>query len=384
MNQLQLYTRRSAMLVLLALTFSAVATAQTEAETPRFEGMVEVSEVLLDVLVTDRKGNVVVGLGPEDFLVTEDGEEVPLRGVSFYSNRYLVQEREEVTERRLSGPAENEILADRYFIFFFQDQQRTGGVVGSRLLRQQLDAARQAKRWIEEEMLGGDWVAVVSYDVKLHVHSDFSRDRSVLLRAVEDAARSKNADNQWASRRPDAATLGDRPTLLTSLPQGKELSKQTRRMYDAFELIGEATREILGRKNVMFFANGFGNLERVAGRGIDGITARPDQRYWPEMVESLNDNNVAVYPIDLSPSYTDHPQADFLSHLADTTGGKYYENFVSFLTPMRQIADEANGYYLLSYPASHPADQSGYREVEVTTVNPEFKVRARQGYRYGV
>lgn len=387
MNQHQRFTGRLATLVaVLAFASTTWAAAQTESTTPRFEGMVEVSEVLLDVLVTDKDGNVVVGLGPSDFVVTEEGKDVPLRGVSFYSNRFQVtDDADSRTERRLSGPAEGEVLADRYFILFFHDQRLTGGSPSSFLLRQQLDAARKAQRWVEEEMLGGDWVAVVSYDVKLHVHTDFTHDRSTLLAAVEDAARSKDSKNEWPSRRPDALELAERPSLLVNLPQGKELRKKTKRMYDAFELLGDATRDILGRKNVMFFSNGFGELEQLTGRGgFDSITARPDERYWPDMVQSLNDNNVAVYPIDLSPSYTDHPQADFLSQLASTTGGKYYENFVSFITPMQQIADEANGYYLLSYPASHPADESGYREVKVETVNPEFKVRARQGYRYGV
>ena len=391
MNQLHLPTRAmvtriaaiSAVALALACVSATWAAAQTEDRTPRFEGMVEVSEVLLDVLVTDKEGNVVVGLGPDDFVVTEDETQVPVRNVSFYSNRFLVNEDE--PQEGLSGPAEGEILADRYFILFFHDQRLNGASAATYLLRQQLDAARQAKRWVEEEMLGGDWVAVLSYDVKLHVHTDFTRDRSVLVNAVEDAARSKNTENEWPSRRPGALELAESPSLLVNLPQGKELRKKTKRMYDAFELIADATRDILGRKNMMFFSNGFGEFERITGRGgLNSVTARPDQRYWPDMLQSLNDNNVAVYPIDLSPSYTDHPQADFLSQLAHTTGGKYYENFVSFITPMQQIADEANGYYLLSYPASHPADESGYREVKVDTVNPEFKVRARQGYRYGV
>lgn len=383
MTQLLRSTRFAALVLALACLSATWAAAQTEDRTPRFEGMVEVSEVLLDVLVTDKDGNVVVGLGPDDFVVTEDDEQMSVRDVSFYSNRYQVAD--DAHDEGLSGPAEGEILADRYFIFFFHDQRLTGGAPGTYLLRQQLDAARHAKRWVEEEMLGGDWVAVLSYDVKLHIHTDFTRDRASLIDAVEDAARSKNTENQWPSRRPGALELAERPSLLVNLPQGKELRKKTKRMYDAFELVADATRDILGRKTMMFFSNGFGEFERITGRGgINSVTARPDQRYWPDMLQSLNDNNVAVYPIDLSPSYTDHPQADFLNELASTTGGKYYENFVSFMTPMQQIADEANGYYLLSYPASHPADESGYREVKVETVNPEFKVRARQGYRYGV
>ncbi len=78
-----------------------------------------------------------------------------------------------------------------------------------------------------------------------------------------------------------------------------------------------------------------------------------------------------------------HSQEDFLNDLASETGGYYYRNFVSFLTPMRQIADEVNGYYLLSYLAPHQQGERGYREVTVKTRNPELKVRARQGYRIG-
>lgn len=379
---------RSACLVAAAMLLAvphALAQTQTDAPAAEFEGMVEVSEVLLDVLVTDKQGNVVVGLGPDDFVVTEDGEEVPVDAVSFYSNRYEVRDGAEAAgERRLSGPAENEILADRHFIFFFHDQQLNSGPIGNRLVRQQLDAARQAKRWIAEEMLGGDWVAVVSYDVKLHVHTDFTRERGQLIEAIDRAARSEDTSNEWASRRPDGEDLEGRPSLLAHLPEGKELRKETKRIYGAFELLGEATRDILGRKNLMLFSAGFGDLERVAGFGPNSVTARPDQRYWPDMVQSLNDNNVAIYTIDLTPSNFDHPQADFMSQLASTTGGRYYENFVNFITPMRQIADEANGYYLLSFPASHPADESGYRKVQVATRNPQFDVRARQGYRYGV
>ena len=55
----------------------------------------------------------------------------------------------------------------------------------------------------------------------------------------------------------------------------------------------------------------------------------------------------------------------------------------NFITPLRRIADESNGYYLLSYLAQHPAGEVGYRKVKVTTRNPEFRVRARKGYRYG-
>ena len=107
------------------------------------------------------------------------------------------------------------------------------------------------------------------------------------------------------------------------------------------------------------------------------------------MKESLNDNNVAVYSISWAMNVADENFAqsvigNLLSELSSDTGGIYYFNFVNYRDPLREVARDNNGYYLLSYEAEYEAGQQGYREVEVQTRNPNFKVRARKGYRYGV
>lgn len=372
-KRIQLFLGASLLLALPVTAASAAEAAQASSEAPairsQFGEAVEVSEVLLDVLVTDRDGNVVVGLTPDDFIVEEKGKELPLTGASFYSNRFLLPDKK---TGKVAKPAAGEVPADRHFILFFHDQRRFDDP-GSRIIRQQLDAGRQAKRWVETEMLQGDWVAVVGYDVRLKVYSDFSRDRKDLVEAIDRASQGRDAGTEWASRRP--AVAEGVPTLLRDLPYGKELSKASEHMYDALSLVAEATHGIVGRKNLMLFTIGFGDL--------DHGFSRPDTRYWTDLKESLNDNNVAVYPIDLVPSEYRHSQEDFLNDLASETGGYYYRNFVSFLTPMRQIADEVNGYYLLSYLAPHQQGERGYQEVTVKARNPELKVRARHGYRVG-
>lgn len=361
--------------LLLGLPIAGARTAAAQADRPadrpagQYSDLVEVSEVLLDVLVTDKQGNVVVGLTPDDFIVEEKGKTLPLTGASFYSNRFLLPEKK---TGGIAKPGPGEVPADRHFILFFHDLRRIDDP-GSRIIRQQLDAGRQAKRWIEQEMLQGDWVSVVGFDVKLKVYSDFSHDRQQLAEAVDRASRGLDPGTEWASRRPQVAE--GVPTLLRDLPTGKELSKASEHMYDALSLVAESTHGIVGRKNLMLFTIGFGELEM-------GFT-RPDSRYWPKLRESLNDNNVAVYPIDLVPTEFQHSQEDFLSDLAAETGGYYHRNFVSFITPMREIADEVNGYYLLSYQSQHEQGERGYREVTVKARNPELRVRARQGYRFG-
>ena len=334
-----------------------------------FEGLVEVTEVLIDVLATDKSGNVLTGLGKDDFIVEEDGEPVDVTGVSFYTTRY--------------GP-EGDLLAEdgaipssRYFVFFFHDQSRGGDALSSRLLRQQLDASRQSQRWIDEEMLPSDWVAVVSYDVKLKIHEDFTQDRQAIRDAIDGAVRRKDPE-KYVGRHGREIPPSGAPSLLRELPQGKELRKKTGRVYDGIRLVAEATGYIVGRKNLMLFSIGFGEFR------VNSLFPQADPRYYPPMVQALNDHNVAVYPIDLMPREIEHSQSHFLAQLANETGGRFYENFVNFITPLQQISEENAGYYLLSYQAQHPAADSGFQEVTVRARDKSINVRARKGYRFGL
>ena len=131
-----------------------------------------------------------------------------------------------------------------------------------------------------------------------------------------------------------------------------------------------------GRKNMILFTIGFGTINSF-GQYI------PDPRYYPDMQQALNDNNVAVYALDLVPTGTEHIMSSAMNQLALETGGRYYFNFTSFMTPLRQLAEDNNGYYLLAYESRNPKGESGYREVKVKTKNPDFKVRAREGYLFG-
>ena len=133
MNQLHLpprtmATRIAALALALACVSTTWALAQTEDRTPRFEGMVEVSEVLLDVLVTDKDGNVVVGLGPEDFVVPKTRRRS--RCATSASTPTASGERRRRVAGRSERTAEGEVLADRFFIFFFHDQRLNGAGPG--------------------------------------------------------------------------------------------------------------------------------------------------------------------------------------------------------------------------------------------------------------
>jgi VWFA-related protein len=346
----------------------AFTVAQEEAQ-ERFAAEVEVTEVLLDVLVTDKRGQVIIGLGKDDFLVEEEGDPVELTGVTFYSSRELLGSRQNLERDGLSV---DEVEEGRHFIIFFQQQQRVAGDVPG-LMSRQMEAARDLETWIAQDLQASDLVAVVAYDTRLTVLQDFSRNRAALQDAVGQAAEGRGGELNWPSRQPE---LEDGPSLSRQLPVGKDLRKKTGDIYKALQVTASAAGSIRGRKNLIFIGRGIGETNSF------GVW-EPDSRYYAPTIEALNDNNVAVYPLDLMPLGSRHTLEQSLSALANDTGGTFTRQFTSFLTPLEQISKENGGYYLLSYQSRKPRGQSGYQTVKVKTRNPELKVRARQGYLFG-
>ena len=209
---------------------------------------------------------------------------------------------------------------------------------------------------------------------KLKVHQDFTRDRAALEQAIADAVKGKDDRRQLAvAHRSRARGHPCGPVCPVATTCARRAARTTTRSAS----LAEASGTITGRKNLLLFTNGF------AGRVNSFGQYQPDQRHYPEMSRALNDNNVAVYPIDLAPAGTEHTLSDFMNELAVDTGGRYFYNFTSFATPLEQIADENSGYYLLSYRSEKPAGAKGFQEVKVKTSNPEFRIRARKGYDYG-
>ena len=354
-------------LVAALFALPAVVGAQEQtAPPPTYSEQIEVQETLLDVLVTDAAGNVILGLAPGDFDVRENGKPVAVTGATFYSNRRFLAGAGATVARSSSG---EEIPEDRYFVFLLHDQLRNANEAPE-LVNRQLDALRQARRWVQEEMLPGDWAAVAVYDSKLKLHADFSHDRKALLAAFDGASRGQDAGLEWPSRE----AVGDEPSLRARLPKGNELRDRTTRLEGALGLLAEAAGPIAGRKNLILFSAGFGDVNNWG-------QYRPDPRFYPPMLHSLNANNVAVYPVELYPPQVEHPLADSLNQLAGETGGRYLYNFTSFLSPLQQISQENNGYYLLSFHSATGSAGETYRQVTVKARNPEFRVRTRQGFR---
>src|SRR3954449_4366480 len=106
-----------ALVALCGLGYAAVAQEAPQNPQAPFTGKVNVNEVLLDVLVTDKQGNVIVGLNKNDFVIKENGKPVDLTGVTFYSNRRYLEETKDLTAK--TGLDIDRVPESRYFILFF-------------------------------------------------------------------------------------------------------------------------------------------------------------------------------------------------------------------------------------------------------------------------
>ena len=324
----------------------------------RFVDRVEVAEVVVHAVVTDRAGRPVLGLEPADFLIHEDDRRVEVTSAAYHPWGRVRLRDERVPDEPLGLPAAAE---GRLFILLFHDLRRsdreTLGVASH-----QLRAGRDARKWLREALAPGDLVAVAGYDYRLKIHQDFSADLAALERAVRRAA----------SREPEEPAAGPpgAPSLLDRLPELGERRRRSAKLREALKLLAEAVEPVPGPKTLLLFSIGIG-----LGGPERGLLGPRDE---PTLIERLNDSELAVYCLDTTPPGVDHALAGTLGRLAERSGGEYFGQIGRFQGPLRQIERRLRGYYLLTYRA--PRAGPGYRRLRVATRSTDLVVTARRGY----
>jgi|GEM_PF-4337726 len=180
--------------LLLALTIGVHGLdAQDAAD--RVQDEIDVTEVLLDVVVTDREGHVIVGLEKSDFHVEEEGVPVEIESISFYSNRRLWSGFEEVA----AEAADADLEEKRFFVLFFHRPP----MVELRDLSYYAKISRageQALEWVGSDVMPDDYVAIVTYDGALNVVQNFTRDRERIDQAIWRSSTGKAPKRKWKSR----------------------------------------------------------------------------------------------------------------------------------------------------------------------------------------
>ncbi len=259
--------RRLVLLIgLIALSFGwifyelnghPVAHAQQPAAEPQSSpGVlhVETREVLVDSVVTDKKGNYIRDLAKQDFKVWEDGKEQTVTSFAFEEN---------------DGSPTNQ--KPRYMVLFFDNSTMNAA--------DQAQARIAAGKFIDANAGPNRLIAVADFDGSVQISQDFTANVEWLKKAVENLRGSSVNPNA-----PLQASLGP-PDMVPYLGNA-ESDFGVHSVLLALRSLAKSLAAVPGRKNLVMLTSGF--------------TMTPEfQSELTAVIDACNKSNVAVYPIDV-------------------------------------------------------------------------------------
>jgi len=348
-------------LLTVTLLSALVALPATTQQPPQFGERVEVNAVLIDAIITDSKGNQILGLEKQDFLVSENGQAQEIDSVDYFTTRRLLTGPEHAAAFKVERVKEQ-----RYFLIFFDK------MVGATLFDRFALARRAAEDFVNRDVGENDYVAVVGHDVRLKVYSDFTSDRKKLIQAIRDTAKFSKGISK-----ADKNNSG--PSILRAMNSAAMIGG-TGTVYEAIMELANAVEPIRGKKNLIVFSPGIVEPGEEIRNGVLLSTSR----YYDPMVEALNDANVSVYAANVILDQIAPAYHQTLQRMSLETNGGYFRNNVSFHNVFRGVEKSSSGYYLLTYRTRKAPQTKGFQKVQVKVKNqPELRVQARSGYNYG-
>ena len=211
--------------------------------------------VLVDSVVTDKKGNYVRDLAQNDFKVFEDNKEQPVSSFSTGAD----------AATQANGQR-------RYLILFFDNSTMAAP--------DQIQARSAATKFIAANAGPDRLMAVVDFGGSLRIVQNFTANADV-LRAAVSGVKSSSVD-------PNAPAPGVPVTVastgLSSLGNA-EADFGARSMLLAVRSLAKNLRTIPGRKMVVLFSGGFPMTQE-------------NQSELTATIDACNKSNVAVYALD--------------------------------------------------------------------------------------
>lgn len=205
--------------------------------------------VLVDAVVTDKKGNYIRDLTANDFRVWEDKKEQSIESFSFEA-----------------GAAANPNAQTRYLILFFDNSTMEFG--------DQVRARQAALKFIDSNAGPKRPIAVVNFGGSLQIAQNFTENREQLKQVVSGIKFS------FVSPNPEVASLG-------AVSLGKAATEfGARDVLMALRTLAKNLSAVPGRKTLVFLSGGFPLTPELRSE----LTA---------VIDVCNKANVAVYSIDV-------------------------------------------------------------------------------------
>ena len=358
--------------------------------------------MLVDVVVTNQKGEAVANLHQQDFRIKEDGKpqtisafdehkrdaSAPVTLPALPPNVY--------TNRRAINPADsvNVLLIDMLNTYpWFQK-----------------DVCNQAIKFLEALEPGTRLAIFTLNDQQLRLVRGFTTDFSGLSTALDGPQTGVIPEASWLNPTPSrhgAEMYGLRamimmqasPAAVEAVSQYLEqesdvrIAARSELTLQAFQHLARYLSGIPLRKNVIWFADSF-----PLSFGPDRKIHAPNhQLHVQQTSDLLTAAQVAIYPVSarglLGDASFDIPvdtgQQLFqefatsqinMEALARETGGHAFFNTNALNLAMTKAVDEGSRYYTLAYSPSHASNDGKYRRIDVKLASGDYKLSYRRGY----
>src|SRR5579872_3607123 len=217
--------------------------------------------VLVDTVVTDKKGNYVRDLTVKDFRVWEDNKEQPIK--SFSSEQ----------------DASPDKAQPRYLVLFFDNSTMD--------MSDQIRARQAAARFIDANAAPNRLIAVVDFGGTVRIAQNFTADANKLKQVV---AGLKTSDVSPNAPPVQVASLGTSPITGSTfgMPSlgNAEADFGARSVMLALRSLAKNLGTVPGRKTLVMLTSGFPVTPEIQSE----LTA---------VIATCNRYNVAVYPLDV-------------------------------------------------------------------------------------
>jgi len=385
----------------VALTGQAPAPAP-QSQPPTFKLRVDYVEV--DVVASDRQGNLIRDLKKEDFQVLEDGK---AQAITTFS---LVDIPIERYDRPLfaTTPLEPDVKTNerpfdgRVYVMVIDDLHTRFG----RSQRVKI-AARQ---FIERRLGANDLMAIVHTAGATDANQEFTTNKRLLLAAV-DKTQGRRLDSATANRTAEFYRTRDTRQQGDALndPDDAERSFNARNTLDTLKNVAEWFSSVRGRrKSILFVSEGidYDIHDIIPQNGSNHFGASMVLDATREVIAAATRSNVSIYGIDPRgltdlgdesieiQAYPDDTtlgvgpgslrnelqlSQDSLRVLSDETGGFAIVNRNDVMSGLDRIVADNSSYYVLAYYPPDPRPGRNHR-IQVKVSRPGVTVRARKGY----
>ncbi len=214
----------------------------------------EANLVLVDVVVTDKKGNYITDLEAKDFHVFDDSTEQKITSFSHAS------------QAGVSAPEQK-----RYVILYFDNSTMSPA--------DQMRARQAASQFVEKTASPDRMMAVVDFTGVTHIAQNFTADGTLLKQAVGGVKFASVSPNE-PGQNAEIAAVGAPSLSFTRSDFG------ARSLLLSMRGLAKTLRTVTGRKTLILFSSGF------------PLTPERDAEL-KATIDSLNKANIAVYPVDV-------------------------------------------------------------------------------------